>query len=259
MKPPTGLIVYEGPSLLTDAPIVAVLTGLRRGSSNRKTGAMLQLWILRQNTDPVTANRLGLDDAVCGKCPHRGTPRPDAPSGFAAGRSCYVTLMNAPLSVWRTYQRGLYPRATPSTLAAAIAGRRVRLGAYGDPAALPRAVLESLTAAAAGWTGYTHQWREGFALADLVMASADSDADVADASALGYRVFHVVSSDRPRQPGVMHCPASAERGHRRTCETCGACSGRQPGGATAHVQIVAHGPTSIRSYALRVLDNRAAL
>lgn len=251
---PTGIIVYEGPSLLTDDPIVAILTGLRNGSANRKTGGMLQLWILRRYTDPLTANRLGLDDAVCGRCPHRGTPR-SGRKGVARGRSCYVFLANAPLTVWKAYRRGLYPRASAADVARVTAGRRVRLGAYGDPAALPRSILESLTAHAAGWTGYTHQWREGFALADLVMASADSDADVRDAAALGYRAFHVMPADRPRPPGVMHCPASAERGHRRTCETCGACSGAGRGKPTAHVQIVAHGPENMRKHALRVLNN----
>lgn len=247
-----GVIVYEGPSLLTGAPIVAILTGLARGSTNRKTGGMLQLWILRQNTDPITANRRGLDDAICGKCPHRGVAH-DGPTGYAKERSCYVLLANAPLSIWKRYQRGQYRRAEALELEALTAGRAVRLGAYGDPAALPRSVLETLTRKASKWTGYTHQWREGFALADLVMASADSDRDVRDAAVMGYRSFHVLAADRPRPPGYMHCPASHERGNRRTCDACASCSGSAKGRPTAHVQIVAHG--TARTHALRVLNN----
>lgn len=229
---------------------MAILTGIAHSSANSKTGAMLQLWILRQNTDPVTANRRGLDDAICGECPHRGQAHA-GPSGYAHGRSCYVLLANAPLAIWRKYQRGEYTRATPGAIAHATTGRAVRLGAYGDPAALPRHVLDSLVRHASGWTGYTHQWRQGFALGDLVMASTESDRDTAAAAKLGYRAFQILPGDRPRPAGFMHCPASSERGHKRTCATCGACSGSGHG-PTAHVQIVAHGPA--RSHALPILQ-----
>ena len=58
-------VLYEGPSLLDGEPIVAILTGLRSSSGNRKTGAMLQTWILRADVSPAEpreAELLGYED-----------------------------------------------------------------------------------------------------------------------------------------------------------------------------------------------------
>jgi hypothetical protein len=136
------------------------------------------------------------------------------------------------------------------------AGRVVRFGAYGDPAALPRPVLDAIVGSGAvGWTGYSAQWREGFALADLVMASVQNTADAAEAIAMGWRTFRVTAAAEPRAAGTMVCPASTEAGHKLTCEECRACSGRGEGRATAHVQIAAHGSgVSTLRYALHVVQ-----
>jgi hypothetical protein len=64
-------IIYEGPSLYDGAPIVVLV---QTGSSNRKTGDMVQTYILRSDIDPITASRTGKDSAICGTCPHMGTP-----------------------------------------------------------------------------------------------------------------------------------------------------------------------------------------
>lgn len=236
------MIIYRGPSLLDGAPIVVVVTGAKgRRSSNRKTGAMLQTWILRDGVDPVEAARTGGDASICGDCPHRGPGTKAKPT--LRGRTCYVTVFQAPLSVWRTVHRRGYPKVAPADLPALGAGRVVRLGSYGDPAAVPRWVWEGLTRDAASTVGYTHQWRLGFALADLCMASCDSEADVRDAAALGYRAFYVTPTPQPRAAGFMVCPASAEAGHRLTCAECRACGGTGSK-ARSHVQIAAHGPAA---------------
>ena len=57
--------------MLNRAPIVAILTGLRSPSANRKTGAMAQLWILSADESPVDASQSGADASVCGDCPLR--------------------------------------------------------------------------------------------------------------------------------------------------------------------------------------------
>lgn len=57
------------------------------------------------------------------------------------------------------------------------------------------------------------------------MASADSEADRVIAKAMGYRTFRVRTAAEPVQAGEFICPASEEAGKRKTCETCGACSG----------------------------------
>lgn len=259
-----GLVCYDGPSLLTGERIVAILT---RRSNNAKTGDVPQLWILRADRDPIAAVNDGSDVAVCGSCPLRGR---------IGNRGCYVVMHHAPLSVWRAWQRGRYalawrtmpspsgwPGAIGSTrsdapestvLRRATAGRTVRLGAYGDPAAVPRHVLDAIVSDAAAWTGYTHAWRDGFALGDLVLASAESPADVADAEASGYRAFMLTRAAEPRRSGFMLCPASPEGGSRLTCDECRSCSGRGKGRATAHVQIAAHGQTDRVRAALRVIS-----
>lgn len=235
-----GLVVYRGPSLLDGAPIVAILT---RRSSNTKTGDMAQVWILRADMDPIVAAKLGTDRSICGTCPHRGA---------VGRRSCYVVLERAPLAVWKAWRRGIYPPATPQSIERFTAGRSVRLGAYGDVAALPRAVVDALVEHASGHTGYTHQWRHGFALADLVMASCDSDADTRAATELGYRTFRIVPEGTGRMPGHMRCPASAERGHATTCAACKQCDGTRNNPNRPSVQITVHGRG--KRYALAVVQ-----
>lgn len=221
---PRGVILYDGPSALDGRPVLAILTGLARPSANRKTGAMLQLWILRRDADPVQASAKGKDASVCGACPMR----------WKTGGSCYVNLGQAPLAVWNAWRRGSYLPATAAELPALVKGRAVRLGAYGDPAALPVAVLEALAAAAGRWTGYTHQWARpaARALQGLCMASCETEAQALAATAQGWRVFltRPKGSAGELPAGFISCPASAEAGNRTTCERCGLCNGSR--GAT---------------------------
>lgn len=239
-----GQIIYEGPSALDGAPIVAILTGESVKSRNPKTGAMLQTYILRADVDPLAASRAGVDASICGDCPLRGAPN-DNPRGTATDRGCYVSLHHAPLSVWRAYKRGAYSRATD--LAALGAGRHVRLGSYGDPAAIPVGVWGALTRRAAGWAGYTHRWRalgKEAPLARYCMASVEKfSMDSIEAHALGWRTFRV----RPmgETQGYITefvCPASEEGGYKSTCMKCGLCTGKGGKGEHARsVVITAHG------------------
>jgi hypothetical protein len=231
-----GLILWQGASALDGAPVVLIATGLRAKSTNSKTGAMVQTYILRADVDPVAAVRSGADASICGDCPHRG-------NGFS-GRTCYVNVGQGALGVYRAFRRGSYPQATDAAdVIAAGAGRMVRIGTYGDPAAVPARVWQDLTAQASGWTGYTHQWRQLAAspLRDLVMASADCPEDAREAHALGYRTFRVTrTASEPSVGREVACPASEEAGRKLTCETCGACSGTASG-RRGSIRIVAHG------------------
>lgn len=228
-----GVVVYRGPSLIDGAPIVAVVS-LR--STNRKTGDVPQVWILREDLPPTVAARTGADRSICGNCPLRGR----VVDGRNVGRACYVVVHRAPASVWLAYHRGAYRAMGRARLARLLTGAFVRIGAYGDPAAVPLDVWESMLTHVRGWTAYTHQWREGFGLQDLAMASCETDQDARDAIDLGYRVFRITPTGSPRLPGHAPCPASAEQGHRLTCLECGACNGAD---ATSrpHVQIEIHG------------------
>jgi hypothetical protein len=230
-----GVVLYEGPSKLDGAPIVVIATGLKAASKNAKTGAMVQTYIIRSDVDPVNAVRQGADASICGDCQHRG-------DGTGKGRSCYVTLIHGPSAVYRAFKRGIYPKATAFEAAALFAGKMVRLGTYGDPAAAPFALWKTALLHAKGWTGYTHQWRDVAARwSELVMASADSVADMEAAHALGYRTFRVTAEPFQNVKGKEStCPASDEKGNVTSCITCKACMGTA-GKAKASITIAAHG------------------
>jgi len=230
----TGAILYRGPSELDGKPIVVVATGLGRSSRNEKTGDMVQTWILRDDVDPWDAVKSGQDASVCGDCPHRGT-------------SCYVKVFQAPKSVWKAAQRGAYPLVSDAAgLTALGRGRAVRLGSYGDPAAVPAHIWGALVAEASAWTGYTHQWRWASHLQPLVMASVDSPEEMAAAEREGWRTFRVRLAGEPvdRQREFI-CPASKEAGYKTDCASCRACMGTSAK-AKASPVIIAHGATARR-------------
>jgi len=210
--------IWRGPSLIDGSPIVVLLQGITEPNTNSKIGeSMLQAWIIRSDISPAAAIADGLDYGICGDCQHRG----DKANGVA--RTCYV-IPRTPQSVWRSFAAGNIARVTFAQLAPMVAGRPVRIGAYGDPAAVPVAVWRQLTRLTAGHTGYTHQWKWA-GLQGVVMASADSEQDQRDARAMGYRVFRVKAPDMPLMTGEIACPASDEAGFKSSCERCQLCDG----------------------------------
>ena len=237
--------------LIDGSPIVVIGT---ISSRNIKTGKMLQTWILRADIDPLTANRTGADYAICGACPLKGTANPIKAKGTADNRGCYVQIGQAPASVYRTYKAGKYPKAIiygglffPPNVAskggACIGnGLMVRLGAYGDPAAVPRIVWDRLTKFAKGWTGYSHQSQAPSAefTPDLCMVSADNEAQALDSWNKGYRTFRIVADiQKVIKSKEVICPATNEGGNKATCATCGLCTGTSK--KAKSVVVVAHG------------------
>jgi hypothetical protein len=235
MKQPTGYVVYRGPSELDGEPIVVIaLTG---GSTNSKTGNMVQTYIIREDIDPVAAVKTGADESICGDCRHRG-------NGIdGTGRTCYVNLGHGPSSVYRAFLRGRYP-VDPVAAADACNGRIVRLGTYGDPAAVPVNVWLDLLAQSSGRTGYTHQWRTNPQLRSLVMASADTAMSADVARAMGWRTFRVRTAEQPMLVRESVCPASAEAGKKLQCTDCRACDGAT--GRKGSIAIIVHGALAKR-------------
>jgi len=228
-------IAYEGPSLIDGQGIVVLV---QTGSRNRKTGDMVQTYILHADIDPITASRTGKDYAICGACPHRGIPH-NGDSGTAKERTCYVTLAHGPLGKYKAYKRGVYSRVQGHKAIAQLgAGRMVRLGTYGDPAAVPNYIWESLISEAKGHTAYTHGATNP--MPESVMTSADSARDAQAAWARGERTFRVLADKADLLKGrEILCPASEEAGKRTTCESCKLCAGSSVKGKS--VAIVAHG------------------
>ena len=245
----TSAVIYRGPSMIDGAPIVVVATGLGKASTNSKTGDIVQTWIIREDINPNEAVNSGADASICGDCPHRG----EVVNGKNVGRSCYVTVFQAPLSVWKSYRRGIYPGLTVAEAAEAMAGKTVRLGAYGDPAAVPMRVWNGALAKVVAVTGYTHQWRDFPALKAFAMASCDSVADYLEAKAAGWRTFRVRAAGEALQGRrEVACPASAEMGAKTTCALCKACGGASSK-ARVDIAILAHGaPSKVNAFAARI-------
>ena len=227
-----GYVFYRGPSLLDGEQIVGIALLY---SANEKTGDMVQTYILRDNGRDPFANAQSLDDvSVCGHCKHR----------HGTGGACYVNLAKGVGMVWGAYQRGRYPYSLWQAMKA-IAGRKVRMGSYGDPAAIPVYVWKMLLREAAGQTGYTHQWETcDPELLSLCMASVDSDEELVKAQEMGYRTFRVLRPDELLFAHEFVCPASDEELNRKKCVSCMACDGGHP--PKASVAINVHGQLARR-------------
>jgi hypothetical protein len=241
MTKPNGYILFEGPSAIDGKPIVVIATGFADSSANPKTGDMIQTWILRSDIAPHHAVKSGDDESICGDCQHRPAMRDAVTAKGDTFISCYVKAFQAPLSVYGAYLRGRYPRANKGQAQELCKGRMVRIGSYGDPYAAPLEVWRTITSEALGWTGYTHQWRKaGADWTRLVMASADSLAEMGEAHAKGFRTFRVTAKPFENVKGVETvCPASKEKGAVTDCATCRACMGTASK-ARVSIQIARH-------------------
>jgi hypothetical protein len=176
------MLLYEGPSLLDGTPIVVIATE----DSNPKTGKMLFTWILRQDRPPEVAAYDGSDDAICGDCKFRALyPIPQGQAGdqrkAQQSRTCYVRLSHEegadeampPSEVWRKWKAGEFQDAATAWNDERLVGvwdcfdghmqyrgpLPVRIGSYGDPAAVPTRVWAELVRYKKHWTGYSHFYK----------------------------------------------------------------------------------------------------
>jgi hypothetical protein len=230
-------IIYRGPSLIDGGPIVVVAIASNR---NTKTGDMLQTYIMRADIDPRLASKSGLDKSICGACPMRGEATDNPALKQAINRACYVLLGQGPLIVWRGLESGLYQET--QDIAAMGKGRMVRIGTYGDGAAVPAYVWRALISESVGYTGYSHQSAIDSAAFDpaLYMVSAESLQQAESAWAKGFRTFRVVKNlEQIVKSFETLCPASKEAGQRVQCADCGLCAGNSV--KAKSIAIVAHG------------------
>jgi hypothetical protein len=222
----TGFIVYKGPSVLDGNPIVAILT---TKSGNVKTGDIPQVWILRQDCKPTDAIKTGEDFSICGNCKHRR---------FTGG-GCYVNVGQAPQSVHRTYRAGRYS-ADLDAAKKNIKGLTVRIGAYGDPSAVPVSVWDNLLSESKT-LGYTHQWKSFPEMKRFCQASVDNQNEYDQAKSLGWFTFRVVAVGESATCG-RECLSDAKG---LTCKECKVCNGRK-----MDIFINAHGSkkNSVKSF-----------
>ena len=231
-------VIYMGPSLIDGAPIMAIAVISKR---NRKTGAMLQTYIMRSDIDPRQASAMGLDFSICGNCPLRGVANPGGKQ--AAKRPCYVILGQGPTIVYKSFLKGTYPIISGFDAIAALGeGRMIRIGTYGDGAAVPAHIWQALLSKAAGHTAYSHQSGLSQSAFDpaIYMVSADSEAQARAAWEAGKRTFRVIDTvgDIVKGKEIL-CPASKEAGAKTTCFSCGLCGGNSV--KAKSIAIPAHG------------------
>lgn len=207
-----GYVLFEGKSQIDNNNIVAVIT---LNSNNTKTGNMAQLWILNADITPIEANKIGKDISICGMCKHRK---------FLGG-SCYVNVGQAPQGIYKAYKKNKYEFLNINEYSI-LNGLSIRFGAYGDPAALPMAILANLKAVALNNTSYTHQWKnpKNDALKSLSMASVDSIKEAKEATKLGWRYFRVASLNSTIQKNEIVCP-NVTNGI--NCKECNLCCGNK--------------------------------
>lgn len=236
-------IIYNGPSTIDGQPIIVVAV---ISSANAKTGNMMQTYIIRADISPLEASKTGLDASICGDCMHRGQPTADPLKKTAKGRSCYVNLGQGPTIVFKGYKRGIYPNAlTHNEITAIGENKAVRLGTYGDPAAVPDYVWQALLSKARTHTGYTHQHNKGTDYS-FVMASADNPKQALDFHSKGIRTFRVIPLNQwqdQKHKAILQneilCPASKENDKGLSCIECKLCNGAKSKGKS--IAIVSHG------------------
>lgn len=231
------MILWQGPSQIDGKPIVLIGIKPKKGKANKKTGGMIQTYILRGDIAPLSALKTGDDVSICGDCKHR-------PANLG---TCYVAVFQGPTMVWNKYQKNGYSTLSLKQGAEWLRDGLVRLGAYGDPAAVPFEVWHSLLRYTATWTGYTHQWHlEQFQeFSEYCMASCDTLEELKQAQDKGWRTFTITQKDLATVDPMVKskaflCPASEEAGKKIQCESCLACSGTG-GSNTASVYIPVHG------------------
>ena len=221
-------ILYKGPSLLDKKPIVVIATYSDR---NTKTGKVVQTYILREDINPLEASKIGADFSICGNCTMRGIPTNDPKRKIAKNRRCYVNLGQGVLIVWKAYKRGVYKFGDSVLMGR---NRFIRIGTYGDPAAVPKYVWNNLLSESETWTAYTHQknWSP-----EICMQSADTYDQALKHWKAGRRTFRVIKNiDEIDKQNETLCPASKEAGRRVQCVACKLCRGSSKAKSIAIVE-----------------------
>ena len=231
LKMKDSIVIYKGISLLdNETPIMVVMSGYNKDSKNEKTGPLVQLYILPIDILPKDAYTSG-SKSVCGDCKYN------------ANNGCYVR--------W-SHLKGLWNSArsqSPVSMRLSkelIKGLRVRVGAAGDPAAIPFAFWDTLLSSCENHTGYTHQWikPEYQNLSKLFVASTDSKDETRRANDKGWSTFEVIDNEEPSASSILCLatdPTKQKNGLPFNCASCMGCNGK---GKSKNWYVQLHGATN---------------
>jgi hypothetical protein len=219
----TKLVIYQGKSRIDGKPIVAYLTNVFTKSRNTKIGDMVQLFILCQDMSPLSASVTGDDKSVCGNCPQR----------HFLGGGCYVNVAKGVNQSWKSWKNGNYVLYNPIEHDKLLANRMIRLGAYGEPTAIPIRIIKYL-AKLTKCVGYTHRWHlaKNQPLKGILMASVDNIEQFLSAQKSGWGTFRAKTGQCELMPGERTCNNESKG---LTCDKCMLCGGNK------HVTITVHG------------------
>jgi len=174
-------------------------------SNNRKTGAMVQTWIM---------NKDSLEGGGCTDC--------------TSLELCYV--FQGKKSIQKKLARGGYIDVDIN-----LSKKRVRVGSYGDPTVFPLSVWQDL--GIKKHTGYTHFWRLPHVqeYKKFLMASVETLESYHLAKQLGWKVFYnmldvhlgLVSIEQVKQEtNILECPNTT---HEISCYDCLLCDPKKGG------------------------------
>jgi hypothetical protein len=265
---PNGVIIYQGPSLIDGKPIVVIANSLKV-NKNRKIGNMIQTWILRTDIHPNDALKSGDDISICGDCMHRGVY--DEKTDTVKNRTCYVNLYKQGVfSIYNAFKRGSYPVCDIKHMQL-FNDRHIRIGSYGDPAAVPLYVWETITKFCKDFTGYTHAWRtcdSGYS--KFCMASCETVSDAMEVGRINrgekgdikdgdfWRTFRV----RKEVGDLIYqderqCPAQVN--DKIHCDKCGICDGfdsnrYNDNRKSLNITVVFHGSCGRKEQYLKKLE-----
>jgi hypothetical protein len=226
------MIIYQGPSLIDNKPIIVVAI---EKSNNKKTGDVVQTYILRADIDPLLANRTGEDYSICGECPLKGIPS-NKEKGTAISRKCYVSLHQAPLGIYKKFKNNGYELCDNKIKRNSLGYNRiVRVGSYGDGAAVPQYVWDELVEYASGHTAYTHNHGDP----RFYMKSVESLQEAEWNWNNGYRTFRIVKNESQivKSKEIL-CPSN--KGVK--CVECKLCSGSNTKAKSIAIEV--HGAGS---------------
>lgn len=187
-----------------------VLTGLKLNSQNRKTGAMIQTYLI----DKETIDEKSVFGSKCGLCPMVD--------------KCYVSRDK--LTVRRLLKQGKYTQVTFNQMIELIKDKPIRLGTYGDPSIIPLSDLETIVSNTSMHTGYTHFYNEiPLQYSRYFMASVETLKDELYAQSLGYRTFRVLLKGSTQYKTSDHILECLNETHDKTCLECKLCNGNLKG------------------------------